>query len=230
MTVKLTPRQQQILDIIKEKIAAYGYPPTRVEIARKLGFRSPNAAEDHLKALARKGVIELIAGTSRGIRLTDRAQPEDTDVGSGSVDSAPMPHAQPQSEHLNLAVIGRVAAGSPVLAAEHVEKELSFGAHMFQSKPDYLLRVRGLSMRDAGILEGDLLAVKKTTDAHHGQIVVARLGDEVTVKRIEVDENSQRIKLHSENPDYQPIHVAPGDDFEIEGVAVGLIRDWALNS
>src|SRR5699024_8356833 len=175
MTVKLTPRQQQVLDIIKEKIAAYGYPPTRVEIARKLGFRSPNAAEDHLKALARKGVIELIAGTSRGIRLTHRAEPSNPAADTVQTESATTPHAQSQPDLLSLAVIGRVAAGSPVLAAEHIEKELSFGPHLFQSKPDYLLRVRGLSMRDAGILEGDLLAIKKTTDAHHGQIVVARL-------------------------------------------------------
>lgn len=220
MTIKLTQRQQQVLDIIKEKIAAYGYPPTRVEIARKLGFRSPNAAEDHLKALARKGAIELIAGTSRGIRLTEKTALPDSQP-------KPTPATQNSSDTmLQLAVIGRVAAGSPVLAAEHVEKELSFGAHMFQSKPDYLLRVRGLSMRDAGILEGDLLAVKKSSDAQHGQIVVARLGDEVTVKRLDINKNSQHIQLLSENPDYAPIKVQPGDDFQIEGIAVGLIRDW----
>lgn len=227
MTTKLTPRQQQVLDIIKEKITAYGYPPTRVEIARRLGFRSPNAAEDHLKALARKGVIELIAGTSRGIRLTDWVQPLDSTEDITPTESTIMQHTQSQPELLRLAVIGRVAAGSPVLAAEHIEKELSFGPHLFHSKPDYLLRVRGLSMHDAGILEGDLLAIKKTTEAHHGQIVVARLGDEVTVKRIEIDENDQRIRLHSENPDFEPIHIGSGDDFQIEGVAVGLIRDWA---
>ncbi|HLS17741.1 MAG TPA: transcriptional repressor LexA [Paenalcaligenes sp.] len=222
MTAKLTPRQQQVLDIIKKKIADYGYPPTRVEIARKLGFRSPNAAEDHLKALARKGVIELIAGTSRGIRLTQQSQET-----VSSTPSSEQATESPSADTLNLAVIGRVAAGSPVLASEHIEKELSFGAHMFQSQPDYLLRVRGLSMRDAGILEGDLLAVKKTTDAHHGQIVVARLGDEVTVKRIIFDNEDQLIELHSENPDFEPIRVHPEDDFEIEGIAVGLIRDWA---
>lgn len=221
MTVKLTQRQQQVLDLIKDKIAAYGYPPTRAEIARKLGFRSPNAAEDHLKALARKGAIELIAGTSRGIRLIDDAAPAQNKAAS------PSTHPTTESDSiLNLAVIGRVAAGSPILAAEHIEKELSFGAHMFQNKPDYLLRVRGLSMRDAGILEGDLLAIKKTSEAHHGQIVVARLGDDVTVKRLHIDETTQGIQLQSEHPDYAPITIKAGDDFEIEGIAVGLIRDW----
>ncbi len=221
MTVKLTQRQQQVLDLIKDKIAAYGYPPTRAEIARKLGFRSPNAAEDHLKALARKGAIELIAGTSRGIRLIDDAAPAQNKAVS------PSTHPTTESDSiLNLAVIGRVAAGSPILAAEHIEKELSFGAHMFQNKPDYLLRVRGLSMRDAGILEGDLLAIKKTSEAHHGQIVVARLGDDVTVKRLHIDETTQDIQLQSEHPDYAPITIKAGDDFEIEGIAVGLIRDW----
>lgn len=221
MTVKLTQRQQQVLDLIRDKIAAYGYPPTRAEIARKLGFRSPNAAEDHLKALARKGAIELIAGTSRGIRLIDDAAPAQNKAVS------PSTHPTTESDSiLNLAVIGRVAAGSPILAAEHIEKELSFGAHMFQNKPDYLLRVRGLSMRDAGILEGDLLAIKKTSEAHHGQIVVARLGDDVTVKRLHIDETTQDIQLQSEHPDYAPITIKAGDDFEIEGIAVGLIRDW----
>lgn len=221
MTVKLTQRQQQVLDLIKDKIAAYGYPPTRAEIARKLGFRSPNAAEDHLKALARKGAIELIAGTSRGIRLIDDAAPAQNKAVS------PSTHPTTESDSiLNLAVIGRVAAGSPILAAEHIEKELSFGAHIFQNKPDYLLRVRGLSMRDAGILEGDLLAIKKTSEAHHGQIVVARLGDDVTVKRLHIDETTQDIQLQSEHPDYAPITIKAGDDFEIEGIAVGLIRDW----
>jgi len=214
MPVKLTKRQQQVLDVIKDKIASNGYPPTRVEIAKKLGFKSANAAEDHLKALARKGVIELIAGTSRGIRLC-APYSEQPDTESNPV--------------LNLAVIGRVAAGSPVLAAEHIEKELRVEPHLFKEQPDYLLRVRGLSMRDAGILEGDLLAIKKGVTAYNGQIVVARLADEVTVKKLEILPEGRGVILHADNPDFEPIHVDASSQFEIEGVAVGLIRDWGLS-
>lgn len=213
----LTPRQQQVLDIIKGKIRNKGYPPTRVEIAKALGFRSANAAEDHLKALARKGVIQLIPGTSRGIRLLEAEQPPEATHGADTT-------AQQNPELVSLAVIGRVAAGSPVLATEHVEAELEISPHLFKQIPDYLLRVRGLSMRDAGILEGDLLAVKKTPEAHDGQIVVARIGDEVTVKRLLRQPIGNAIILLAENPNYENIVVTAVDDFQIEGVAVGLIR------
>lgn len=202
LTVKLTARQQQIFDLIRNEIQRTGFPPTRAEIAATFGFKSVNAAEDHLKALARKGAIELVSGTSRGIRLL--------------MDS-------PTTAASSLPIIGRVAAGSPILATEHIEREIGVEATLFAQSPDYLLRVRGLSMRDAGILEGDLLAVKKTTDARNGQIVVARLGDEVTVKRLQ--RNGKNITLLPENPDFNPIVVQPSDDFTLEGIAVGLIRD-----
>ncbi|HEY9281815.1 MAG TPA: transcriptional repressor LexA [Eoetvoesiella sp.] len=217
MATKLTERQQQILDLIRSEIVRTGFPPTRAEIARALGFKSANAAEDHLKALARKGAIELTAGASRGIRLSE----------AGSSSSQPVPH--PSSSLLAqilLPIVGRVAAGSPILAAEHVEREISIEPALFSQAPDYLLRVRGLSMRDAGILDGDLLAVKKTPDARNGQIVVARLGDEVTVKRL--SKSGNRIELLPENPDFNPIIVTRDDDFSLEGIAVGLIRTTPL--
>ena len=215
MASKLTDRQQQILDLIRQTVARTGFPPTRAEIAQALGFRSPNAAEDHLKALARKGAIELTAGASRGIRLKD-ASPAQT--------QAPLP--LPGLAQLLLPLVGRVAAGSPILAAEHVEREIGVDTSLFAQTPDYLLKVRGMSMRDAGILEGDLLAVKKASEARNGQIVVARLGDDVTVKRFHRHKN--QIELHAENPDYPTIVVQPGDPFEIEGRAVGLIRNSML--
>src|SRR5690606_8740709 len=176
MAVKLTERQQQILELIRSEITRTGFPPTRAEIARALGFKSANAAEDHLKALARKGAIELTAGASRGIRLTDA----DPSAGMGS---SLLEQASASLSQLMIPLVGRVAAGNPILATEHVERELGIEPALFSQTPDYLLRVRGLSMRDAGILDGDLLAVKKTPDARNGQIVVARLGEEVTVKR-----------------------------------------------
>lgn len=221
MTIKLTKRQQEILDLIREQITHTGFPPTRAEIAQALGFRSANAAEDHLRALARKGAIELTAGASRGIRLLDIGG--DGAIGSvradiGSIASAALQFALP--------VVGRVAAGNPILAEQHIEREISVEPSLFKLTPDYLLRVRGASMRDAGILDGDLLAVKKTPDAHNGQIIVARLGDEVTVKRF--SRTGGHIKLLAENPDYQPIVVSQNDDFVIEGLAVGLIRTGAL--
>ncbi|HLU00481.1 MAG TPA: transcriptional repressor LexA [Burkholderiaceae bacterium] len=211
MAAKLTARQQQILDLIRTQIHRTGFPPTRVEIAQALGFRSPNAAEDHLKALARKGAITLTAGASRGIRLVEPDSPAPS-AGSSS---------------LFLPLVGRVAAGSPILAAEHIEREIGVEPSLFNPMPDYLLRVRGLSMRDAGILDGDLLAVKKTPEARNGQIIVARLGDEVTVKRLQHSGGS--VQLLPENPDYLPIVVRPDDDFSIEGLAVGLIRSSPLN-
>lgn len=215
MATKLTERQQQILDIIRSEIQRTGFPPTRAEIARSLGFKSANAAEDHLKALARKGAIELTAGASRGIRL----------VGEPAA-SAPPPSPS-LLEQLLLPIVGRVAAGSPILAAEHVEREIGVEPALFSQTPDYLLRVRGLSMRDAGILDGDLLAVKKTTEARNGQIVVARIGDEVTVKRL--SKSGSQIQLLPENPDFSPILVSAGDDFSLEGIAVGLIRTTPLH-
>ena len=173
---KLTDRQQQILDLVQSAIERTGAPPTRAEIAAELGFRSPNAAEEHLQALARKGVIELVGGTSRGIRL--RAETlRLVNEARGKQFSLP------GLAQLALPLVGRVAAGSPILAQEHIDQTYFVEASMFARKPDYLLRVRGMSMRDAGIMDGDLLAVQQSKEAKNGQIVVARLGDEVTVKR-----------------------------------------------
>ena len=216
---KLTARQQQILDLVQSAIERTGAPPTRAEIANELGFKSASAAEEHLQALARKGVIELVGGTSRGIRLksdTLRALNE----ARGKQFSLPLPSLA----QLTLPLVGRVAAGAPILAQEHVEQTYLLEATMFPRRPDYLLKVRGMSMRDAGILDGDLLAVQKSREARNGQIVVARLGDEVTVKRFRRTRTT--IELLPENPDFQPIIVPFGDvDFELEGIAVGLVRN-----
>ncbi|MFT3803215.1 MAG: transcriptional repressor LexA [Burkholderiaceae bacterium] len=213
---ELTPRQQEILTLIQRHLASTGFPPTRAEIANELGFRSPNAAEEHLKALARKGVIELTSGASRGIRLKLLGVPRD-DATRGT----PMPNAVQIA--LTLPLVGRVAAGSPILAQEHVEASYAVDPNLFSAKPDYLLKVRGMSMRDAGILDGDLLAVKKAEDARSGQIVVARVGSDVTVKRLKRRANI--IELLPENPDFEPIIVDPREeDFSLEGLAVGLIR------
>lgn len=212
---KLTERQQQIFDLIRDAIAREGMPPTRAEIARALGFRSPNAAEEHLKALARKGVIELAAGTSRGIRLKAEAVARNA--------AATLEASAATLNQLMLPLVGRVAAGSPILATEHIDAHVGVDAALFGTeKPDYLLKVRGLSMRDVGILEGDLLAVRRASDARDGQIVVARLGDEVTVKRLR--KRPDGLELLPENPDFQPIVVGDRDDFALEGIAVGLIR------
>ncbi|MEN9688981.1 MAG: transcriptional repressor LexA [Pseudomonadota bacterium] len=216
-TIKLTARQQQILDLIQTAIQNTGAPPTRAEIAHELGFKSPNAAEEHLQALARKGVIQLVSGTSRGIRLKSPAV--DTPTGTFKQFTLPLQSLA----QLSLPLIGRVAAGSPILAQAHIEQTYHVEASMFQQQPDYLLKVKGLSMRDVGILDGDLLAVKATPDARNGQIVVARLGEEVTVKRFQ--RSPQGIALHPENPDFSTIHVQPGEPFQIEGLAVGLIRN-----
>ena len=210
--IKLTARQEQILNLIRDAIENTGFPPTRAEIANELGFKSANAAEEHLQALARKGVIEISPGTSRGIRL----------VGAGIPESIPMP---PPTLMMSLPLVGRVAAGSPILALEHVEATYSVDPSMFSSKPDFLLKVRGLSMRDAGIMDGDLLAVKKVDSAKNGQIVVARIGDDVTVKRYR--KTGALIELLPENPDFKVIKVDPSvDDFALEGLAVGLMRTW----
>ncbi|HWJ93108.1 MAG TPA: transcriptional repressor LexA [Telluria sp.] len=208
--IKLTARQEQILNLIREAIENTGFPPTRAEIAAELGFKSANAAEEHLQALARKGAIEISPGTSRGIRLV------------GAADPVPVP---PPVLMMSLPLVGRVAAGSPILAQEHVETTYSVDPAMFSAKPDYLLKVRGWSMRDAGINDGDLLAVKKVTSAKNGQIVVARLGDDVNVKRYR--RTGDLVELLPENPDFKVIRVSPGEDeFTLEGLAVGLMRTW----
>lgn len=215
--LKLTARQEQILNLIREAIENTGFPPTRAEIAAELGFRSANAAEEHLQALARKGAIEIAPGTSRGIRLRDAV------ASQGGARQMSLPHASLMQ--LSLPLVGRVAAGSPILAQEHVEATYNVDPSLFSAKPDYLLKVRGMSMRDVGILDGDLLAVKKADAAKNGQIIVARLGDEVTVKRYK--KAGSLIELLPENPEFQPIRVEAGrDDFALEGLAVGLLRAW----
>lgn len=228
MSLKLTDRQQQILDLIRQAIVNTGFPPTRAELATVLGFKSANAAEDHLRALARKGVIELTAGASRGIRLTDLANESiESDVDADLPADRPRLKTLPGAGFLLLPLIGRVAAGHPILATENIEKEINVDLDMFAERPDYLLKVKGLSMRDAGILDGDLLAIKKTSDARNGQIVVARIDEEVTVKRL--SKSGGRIELLPENPDFEPIQIQPGQDFSLEGIAVGLIRNTTLH-
>ncbi len=198
--IKLTARQEQVLQLIRDAISDTGYPPTRAEIAQSLGFKSANAAEEHLKALAKKGAIEMVAGASRGIRLAEAAN-----------DGIP--------------VVGRVAAGNPILAEENIEDYCEMPAGFFRPHADYLLRVQGMSMKDIGILDGDLLAVHKTTQVSNGQIVVARIGEEVTVKRFQRDSNSSTVTLLPENEEFSPIEVnLLEEDFEIEGLSVGIIR------
>ncbi|WP_286234299.1 transcriptional repressor LexA [Thalassotalea sediminis] len=200
----LTTRQEQIFDLIKEKISETGMPPTRAEIAEFFGFKSANAAEEHLKALAKKGYIEMLPGTSRGIRLASNFIVEE-----------------------GLPLIGRVAAGEPILAQEHVEERYQIDGNLFHPAADYLLRVNGESMKDIGIYDGDLLAVHQTTDVQNGQVVVARVEDDVTVKRLKREGNI--VYLHAENVDFSPIKVdLANQHFNIEGLAVGVIRaaDW----
>jgi repressor LexA len=219
--IKLTARQEQILNLIREAIENTGFPPTRAEIAAELGFRSANAAEEHLQALARKGAIEIAPGTSRGIRLKEMSGELGSRLGARQ-----MTLAHPSLMQLSLPLIGRVAAGSPILAQEHIEASYNVDASLFAARPDFLLKVKGLSMRDAGILDGDLLAVKKIDSAKNGQIVVARLGEEVTVKRYR--KSGTLIELLPENPDFKPIKVdTDKDEFALEGLAVGLLRAWA---
>ena len=217
---KLTARQQEILELIRNTIAHTGAPPTRAEIAQALGFKSANAAEEHLKALARKGVIELVSGTSRGIRL--RANTRSTARTPPDLLSMSLPGLG----QLCLPLVGRVAAGSPILAQEHVDRTYQVESSLFAQQPDYLLRVRGMSMRDVGIMDGDLLAVKATKEVRNGQIVVARLGDEVTVNQLHT--TAKGIELLPQNPDHPTIVVHPGEPFAIEGLAVGLIRNSLL--
>ncbi|WP_339082510.1 transcriptional repressor LexA [Pseudomonas sp. TMP9] len=201
--LKLTPRQAEILAFIKQCLEDNGYPPTRAEIALKLGFKSPNAAEEHLKALARKGAIEMTPGASRGIRI---------------------PGFEPNAdEEEGLPVIGRVAAGAPIMAQQHIEESCRINPAFFSPRADYLLRVRGMSMKDIGIFDGDLLAVHTTREARNGQVVVARLDDEVTVKRFKREGN--KVWLIAENPDFAPIEVnLEEQNLIIEGLSVGVIR------
>jgi len=203
---ELTDRQNEILRLIKDLTEVSGYPPTRAEIAERMGFRSVNAAEQHLRALERKGAIDIAEGASRGIRVRD-ARPS----GRGG-------------RLLELPVVGRVAAGSPMLAEEHVTGRYQVDPNLFTPRADYLLRVRGMSMRDAGILEDDLLAVHRTQEARSGQIIVARLADEVTVKRLR--RRGHSVQLLPENPEFEPIEVdLRRDAMTIEGIAVGVIRN-----
>ena len=198
---QLTPRQAQILNMIQEFISDSGMPPTRAEIARELGFKSANAAEDHLRALQRKGVLDLIPGTSRGIQLKDSLR-----------------------DQLGLPLIGRVAAGSPILAEEHIETHYKLDSALFKPKPHYLLRVQGMSMKDAGILDGDLVVVHRTPEVRSRQIVVARVEDEVTVKRYR--QEGSVVWLLPENEDFEPIRIDLNEqEMVIEGVVVGVIRD-----
>ena len=197
---KLTSRQAEILGYIKDYLQDTGFPPTRLEIAQEMGFKSPNAAEEHLRALARKGAIELLPGTSRGIRL-------------------------PISEQLGLPIIGQVAAGNPILAEESIADYCDVPPDMFNPKADYLLTVKGTSMVDIGIYEEDLLAVHKTDKARNGDIIVARIDDEVTVKRLETSRSIYKLNLVAENSEFDPIEVdLRSSNFAIEGISVGVIR------
>lgn len=205
---ELTKRQGEVLDVIKEQISQTGMPPTRVELAKILGFRSANAAEEHLKALARKGAIEILSGTSRGIRV----------IGE---------HADNVPEEEGLPLIGKVAAGEPILAQEHVETHYDVDPALFHPAADFLLRVEGESMKDIGIMDGDLLAVHKTQNINNGQVVVARVEEDVTVKRFYRD--GKEVTLKAENSLFSPIKVdLEYQSFDIEGIAVGVIRnaDW----
>lgn len=197
--LKLTSRQQQIFELIKDQIDTTGYPPTRAEIAQMLGFKSANAAEEHIKALARKGVIEVVEGASRGIRLPDHER--------------------------GIPIVGRVAAGNPILATQHIEEYCPVPESFFHPRADYFLRVHGMSMKDAGILDGDLLAVHATAQVHNNDIIVARIEDEVTVKRFRRERNRSVVELWPENPEFDVIQVDLRDrNFSIEGLSVGVIR------
>lgn len=196
----LTSRQKEVLELIQEFIRKAERPPTRAEIAEALDFRSPNAAEEHLRALERKGAIELLPGISRGIRLKDSIR-----------------------EQMGLPLVGRVAAGEPILAQENIEAHYQIDPDLFTEKPHFLLRVHGMSMRDAGILDGDLVAVKRKPDVRNRQIVVARLEDEVTVKRYR--QEGHHVWLMPANPDFEPIEIDLREQsLAIEGVVVGVVR------
>ena len=201
---ELTPRQKQILDLIQDFIYETGMPPTRAEIAKELGFKSANAAEEHLRALQKKGVLELVPGTSRGIQLKDSLR-----------------------DQMGLPLVGRVAAGNPILAEENIEAHYRIDPQLFNPKPHYLLRVQGMSMKNAGILDGDLVAVHRTPEVRSRQIIVARVDDEVTVKRYK--QTGTLVSLLPENEDFEPIEVdLKTQELVIEGVVVGVIRDGLL--
>lgn len=205
---KLTKRQAEILSFLKIWIEDNGYPPTRAEIAKELGFKSPNAAEDHLKALARKGAIEMIPGASRGLKIVEV---ESLDANGLTLNENELP------------VVGRVAAGAPILAEQHIESSCPVPPNLFKPRADYLLQVRGMSMKDIGILDGDLLAVHITQEARNGQVVVARIDDDVTVKRYKREGNT--VWLLPENSDFEPIVVdLKTQELTIEGLSVGVIR------
>jgi repressor LexA len=195
---KLTARQAEVLALIKRHIEQTGFPPTRADIAKELGFKSANAAEEHLKALARKGAIEVIPGASRGIRIP---------------------------ENKGIPIVGQVAAGNPILAEEHIEDYCEMPSSFFKPHADYFLKVRGDSMMDVGIFDGDLLAVHRTESANNGEIIIARIDDEVTVKRLKTTRSKYQLQLLPENPDYQAIEVDLREqDFAIEGLSVGVVR------
>jgi repressor LexA len=202
-TEPLTARQGEILKLIRDLTESSGFPPTRAEIAERMGFRSVNAAEQHLRALEKKGALEILQGASRGLRVKDKSA---------------------RGRLMELPVVGRVAAGSPILAEEHLQGRYQVDPNLFTPRADFLLRVRGMSMRDAGILEGDLLAVHRTPEARSGQVIVARLADEVTVKRFR--RRGHSVQLLPENPEFEPIEVdLRRDPLTIEGIAVGVIRN-----
>ena len=202
----LTDRQSEILELIRELTEVSGFPPTRAEIAERMGFRSVNAAEQHLRALEKKGAIDILSGASRGINVNE-ARPSNR-----------------PGRLMDLPVVGRVAAGAPILAEEHVQGRYQVDPNMFTPRADYLLKVKGLSMRDIGILDGDLLAVHKTSEARTGQVVVARIADEVTVKRLR--RRGHSVQLLAENPEFDPIELdLRTDELAIEGIAVGVIRN-----
>ena len=215
---ELTARQQAILDFVRERIAADGLPPTWAEIAEAFGFRQTRAAQKHLQALAAKGYLTLLPGKARGIRLSgpkaSAAQP---------LRAARAPASAPRAGHLDLPVLGRVAAGAPIGADVGSERRLLLDRTLFPTRPDYLLRVEGDSMRDEGILEGDLVAVRRTPEARDGQVVVARIDGELTIKRLQ--RRDDVLRLLPRNPDYPPIEVHPGQDFAIEGIYCGLVRE-----
>ena len=213
---KLTARQQQLLDFIRQYMEHNYMPPTRAEIARELGFRSANAAEEHLKALARKGAIVMIPGASRGIRLP---QNDSTDGDSTTTEKTA---AVTAGEDTGLPIVGRVAAGSPTLATEHIDEYCPVKPDFFSPQADFLLRVQGLSMKDIGIFDDDLVAVAQTTHARNGDIIVARLNDDVTLKRY--FRESDQVRLVAENQEFDDIIVTAADDFSIEGLYVGVIR------
>ena len=199
---QLTPRQTQILQMIQDFIAEYGMPPTRAEIARELGFKSANAAEEHLRALQKKGVLELMPGASRGIQLKDSLR-----------------------DQLGLPLVGRVAAGNPILAEEHIEGRYQIDPALFNPKPHYLLRVHGMSMKNAGIMENDMVVVRPQSAAENGEIVAALLGNEATVKRFH--QRRGQVVLEPDNPEFEPIIVrSDRQDFQLIGVVVGLLRNY----